>query len=167
MCLGNLLSSVQRSAKKMVSGCEKFVPALACLFYLALPWSCLARFAYFLADLCTITQHHNLCLIYRLGTPVHKLAVDPAFNVFAALLFHRPLVRRPNHSVRPSVRLSRRGFIAPRAPNLGRSAIKEARSEYFIAGRKERSMVLRKPSYFTWYFLVYSQLVSALASLTS
>ena len=37
----------------------------------------------------------------------------------------------------PIIRLSRRGFIAPRAPNLDRSAIKEARSEYFIGGRKE------------------------------
>ena len=31
----------------------------------------------------------------------------------------------------------RGGFIAPRAPNLDRSAIKEAPSEYFIGGRKE------------------------------
>ena len=37
-----------------VRGCEKFVPALAYLFCLALPGSCLARFAYLLADLCTI-----------------------------------------------------------------------------------------------------------------
>ena len=35
-----------------VRGCEKFVPALAYLFCLALPGSCLVRFAYFLADLC-------------------------------------------------------------------------------------------------------------------
>ena len=45
---------VQRSAKKMVHGCEKFVPALAYLFCPALPGSCLARFAYFLVDLCII-----------------------------------------------------------------------------------------------------------------
>ena len=37
-----------------VRGCEKFVPALAYLFCLALAGSCLARFAYFFADLCTV-----------------------------------------------------------------------------------------------------------------
>ena len=36
----------------MKRGCEKFVPALAYLFCLALPGSCLTRFAYILADLC-------------------------------------------------------------------------------------------------------------------
>ena len=46
------IQNVQRSAKRLVRGCEKFVPALAYLFCLALPGSCLARFAYFLADLC-------------------------------------------------------------------------------------------------------------------
>ena len=44
---------VQRSAKRLVRGCENFVPALAYLFGLPLPGSCLARFAYLLADLCT------------------------------------------------------------------------------------------------------------------
>ena len=48
-----LTDIVQRSAKKLVRGCEKFVPALAYLFCLTLPGSCLARFAYLLADLCT------------------------------------------------------------------------------------------------------------------
>ena len=43
---------LQRSAKRLVRGCEKFVLALAYLCCLALPGSCLARFAYFLADLC-------------------------------------------------------------------------------------------------------------------
>ena len=43
---------VQRSAKVLVHGCKKFVPALAYLSCLALLGSCLARFAYFLADLC-------------------------------------------------------------------------------------------------------------------
>ena len=43
---------VQRSAIVFVCGCEKFVIALAYLFCLALVGSCLARFAYFLADLC-------------------------------------------------------------------------------------------------------------------
>ena len=45
---------VQRSAKRLVRGCENFVPAPAYLFFLALPGSCLARFAYLLADLCSI-----------------------------------------------------------------------------------------------------------------
>ena len=45
---------LQRSAKQMVSGCEKFVIALVYMFCLALPGSCLARFAYFLADLCIL-----------------------------------------------------------------------------------------------------------------
>ena len=40
----------------MVLGCEKFVPALAYLFCQNLPGSCLARFAYFLADLCIINM---------------------------------------------------------------------------------------------------------------
>ena len=43
---------VQRSAKKFVRGCERFIRALAYLICLALPGSCLARFSYFLADLC-------------------------------------------------------------------------------------------------------------------
>ena len=47
---------VQRSAKVCVRGCEKFVPALAYLFCLALPGSCLARFAYFFADLCSYSK---------------------------------------------------------------------------------------------------------------
>ena len=45
--------TVQRSVKVFVHGCEKFVSALAYLFCLALPGSCLARFAYFLANLCS------------------------------------------------------------------------------------------------------------------
>ena len=46
------LCHIQRSAKRLVRGCEKFVPALVYLFCLALPGSCLARFAHFLAGLC-------------------------------------------------------------------------------------------------------------------
>ena len=46
--------NIQISAKRMVRGCEKFVPALAYLFFLALPGSCLARIAYFLDDLGTV-----------------------------------------------------------------------------------------------------------------
>ena len=44
---------VQGWPKRLVRGCEKFVPALAKLLCLALPGSCLARFACFFADLCT------------------------------------------------------------------------------------------------------------------
>ena len=44
--------NVQRSAKRLVRGCERFVPALAYLFCLTLTGACLARFAYLLADLC-------------------------------------------------------------------------------------------------------------------
>ena len=44
---------IQRLAKNMVHGCEKFVPDLAYLFCLALHGSFLARFSYFLADPCT------------------------------------------------------------------------------------------------------------------
>ena len=45
-------NQVQRSAKRLVRGLVKFVPALAYLFCLALPGSCLARFTNLLADLC-------------------------------------------------------------------------------------------------------------------
>ena len=48
---------VQWSAKVFVCGCVKFVPALAYLSCLALPGSCLARFAYFFADLCRFPAH--------------------------------------------------------------------------------------------------------------
>ena len=51
-CTEACRSNIQRSAKVFVRGCEKFVIALAYLFCLALVGSCLARFAYFLADLC-------------------------------------------------------------------------------------------------------------------
>ena len=43
---------IQRSAKVFVRGWEKFFPALAYLFCPTLQVSCLARFAYFFADLC-------------------------------------------------------------------------------------------------------------------
>ena len=38
-----VFQQVQRLAKRLVRGCEKFVPALAYLFCLALPGSCLVR----------------------------------------------------------------------------------------------------------------------------
>ena len=43
---------VQSSQKMFVRGCEKFLPALAYLFCLALPGSCLARFTYFYCEHC-------------------------------------------------------------------------------------------------------------------
>ena len=46
------IEHLQRSAKVFVRGCEKFVIALAYLLCMPLLGSCLARFAYFLADLC-------------------------------------------------------------------------------------------------------------------
>ena len=47
------LYNIQGSAKRLVRGCEKFILALASHFCLALPGSCLARFASLLADPCT------------------------------------------------------------------------------------------------------------------
>ena len=52
--------NVQRSAKRIVHGCEKFVPALAYLFCLALPWSCLASFTNLLADLCMLLVRYQI-----------------------------------------------------------------------------------------------------------
>ena len=46
----------------MVRVCEKFVPALAYLFCPALPGSCLARFAYFFADLSNFSPLRNFML---------------------------------------------------------------------------------------------------------
>ena len=54
---------IQRSAKVFVRGCEKFIPALAYLFCPALPGSCLARFAYFFADLCIADRAHELHVV--------------------------------------------------------------------------------------------------------
>ena len=45
--LGQMISYIQRLAKRLVRGCEKFVSALAYLFCLALPGSCIAISAYF------------------------------------------------------------------------------------------------------------------------
>ena len=54
----NLISvhHVQRLAKRLVRGCEKFVPALVFLFCLTLPGSCLARFPYLIADILSVTS---------------------------------------------------------------------------------------------------------------
>ena len=58
--LTRLKGKVQRSAKRLVQGLVNFVPALAYLFCLALPGSCLARFTYLLADLCTVSHYQML-----------------------------------------------------------------------------------------------------------
>ena len=54
----SIIGVLQRSAKRLVRGCENFVPALANLFCLPLPGSCLARFAYLLANLCTVSEEY-------------------------------------------------------------------------------------------------------------
>ena len=59
---------LQRSAKVFVRGCEKFVIALAYLFCLALVGSCLAKFAYFLADLCIGNKRDQRCSWIEHGT---------------------------------------------------------------------------------------------------
>ena len=67
---------LQRSAKVFVHGCEKFVTALAYLFCLAMPGSCLARFAYFLADLCKQgVSSLNLNFFYRIENKRMSLRV--------------------------------------------------------------------------------------------
>ena len=50
---GAVLFDIQSREKVLVRGCEKFLPALAWLFCLALPGSCLARFAKTFSQLCT------------------------------------------------------------------------------------------------------------------
>ena len=47
------MNAVQRSAKRLVRGCEKFLLAPAYLFCLVLPGSCLVKFTNLLAGLCT------------------------------------------------------------------------------------------------------------------
>ena len=54
------LIGLQRSAKRLVRGCGKFVPALAYLFCLGLPGSCIVTFAYLLAGLCTFFRALSL-----------------------------------------------------------------------------------------------------------
>ena len=47
------LGSVQSSEKRLVRGLVKFVPALACLFCLALLGTCLVESAYLISEPCT------------------------------------------------------------------------------------------------------------------
>ena len=49
---GEVCQLIQRSRKWLVRGLVKFVPAVACLFCLAPPGSCLARFTNLLRALC-------------------------------------------------------------------------------------------------------------------
>ena len=66
--LHNSLQEVlHRSAKRLVRGCEKFVVALAYVFCLPLPGSCLARFAYLLADLCTLWLFLKSGAVHQVG----------------------------------------------------------------------------------------------------
>ena len=76
------LANVQRSAKRLVRGCENFVSAHAHLFCLALPGSCLARFAYFLADLCKCSRFTpDLSMICDMSAHVmSKLKIKALFK---------------------------------------------------------------------------------------
>ena len=76
---------IQISAKRLVRGCEKFVVALAYVFCLPLPGSCLARFAYLLADLCTLIVGFH----YFFGLSLLLLcgATFPQFQCFICLWF--------------------------------------------------------------------------------
>ena len=69
------VSTLQRSAKRLVRGCEKFVPALAYLFWLALPGSCLARFA----SLPDQDFLRNLPVAVLLMSTLERLAKDGGF----------------------------------------------------------------------------------------
>ena len=71
--------NVQRLAKAFVRGCEKFVTALAYLFCLALVGSCLARFAYFLANLCSVLQVNNTGCTKQISTSTPYVRTVPIF----------------------------------------------------------------------------------------
>ena len=49
----NTHSDIERSAKRLARGCEKFISAVAQLFCLALPGCCLKKSAHLLALPCT------------------------------------------------------------------------------------------------------------------
>ena len=82
----NCYEHLQRSAKVFVRGLENYVTALAYLLCLALPGSCLARFVYFLADLCitfipllaSTLQTARLCMIRTIAITLG--------DIFASLL---------------------------------------------------------------------------------
>ena len=52
---------VQSSEKRLVHGLVKFVPALACLFCLALLGTCLVESAYLISEPCTHSIHYEFC----------------------------------------------------------------------------------------------------------
>ena len=54
------LGTRQSSQKWLVRGCEKFIPALAYLFCLALPGSCLARFTNLFCTLSPRNDHDTI-----------------------------------------------------------------------------------------------------------
>ena len=54
-----------------VRGCEKFVIALPYLFCLALDGYCLARLAYFLADLCSSVLRQQMFSEKRVMLPIY------------------------------------------------------------------------------------------------
>ena len=79
--------NIQRSAKVFVRGCEKFVPALAHLLCLPLPGSCLARFAYFFADLCILSKMFLLsysCLLINEMSVSSFVSAASAFSHLSA-----------------------------------------------------------------------------------
>ena len=85
-----MAKGVQRSAKDLVRGCEKFVPALAYLFCLALPGSCLARFTSLLVRLCTNTVHTGYIVqsVYKTIKNEHQLnSVDGI--TYQSILSHK------------------------------------------------------------------------------
>ena len=74
----------------MVRGCKKFVPALAYLFCLALPWYCLARFAHYLAGLCSRQYQRVGYVIYT--DLLLKVALD--WSTWIQWIGHPPLEQK-------------------------------------------------------------------------
>ena len=120
-----------------VRGCEKFVIALAYLFCLTLPESCLARFTYSLAGLC-ILAFKNLALpgsilnckerkpMIRLDTyPCHAIFLCVSPTTFACRTIDglRPSVARvPAASASASVRRSVEGISYASLPQFSPKA---------------------------------------------
>ena len=67
-------SGIQSSEKRLVRGLVKFVPALACLFCLALLGTCLVESAYLISEPCILNLYHSdICI--QLQT-VHKRRLE-------------------------------------------------------------------------------------------
>ena len=75
---------VQSSQKWFAHGCEKFVPALAYLFCLALLGSCLARFTNLFWELCRVWS------IFGQHTPSQVDANGSQANICSALESENP-----------------------------------------------------------------------------